>query len=289
MDDAFQIVIVILLYIIGMAINRFAKGRQDKDMQELAARLSLEYIEGGLMRSPRVAGLYDGQEVMIENVLRARRGSREQKAFFRIITHSEVPIPDSIRVHNALSFGPVTDLFSEIGEFFGIRDIPFDNSVFNDKFVIRGRNEALVKMVLNEEAQEALIGISRVNLVIQDDEIIYEDEGKAPENESRIRTILTLQKGIANRIGEIVASGGIEMEKEEAPRDIFKPKPAPVPAAFRADIPPEPEIQTVPVQGRVIRELSADIVPARSDYYPVAPLPEQLVRQLKREGYYGGD
>jgi hypothetical protein len=286
MDDFYQIIFVVLLYIIGAVINRIAKGKQDQAMKELATTLSLEYIEGGLMRKPRIAGTYEGRAVMIENVVRSR--GRDQRTFFRVVMHSEVPIPDSIRVHNALSFGPVTDLFSEIGEFFGIHDIPFDNSVFDEKFVVRGRNEGLVQAIIDPSVQESLINISRVNLVIQDDEIIYEDEGNAPEQESRIRIILTVEDRIATRIGEVAATGYPEPEEAEEPVDGFRPKPEVEPAFAHQGTVGE-KVITIDMGHRTYRVPTTDYVAERSDYYPQATSPDQMISQLRREGYYSGD
>ena len=65
MDDYYQLIFLALIYIIGMVINRAAKGKQDKAMKELASALSLEYIEGSLVRKPSVAGVYEGREVVL--------------------------------------------------------------------------------------------------------------------------------------------------------------------------------------------------------------------------------
>jgi len=283
MDDSYNIVILIIIYIIGAMINRAAKGKHDKGMQELAARLSLEYVEGGMMRKPRLAGIYENREVMIENLSRSkRRGDKDP--VFRVVMFVDIPLPDSIRVYNARSFGPVTDLFSEIGEFFGVHDIPFDNSVFDEKFVVRGRNEAIVRSVLDPAVQESLISISKANLVIQGTEIIYEDEGNAAENESRIRTIFQIQDLIAKRIADVAAVGGFEVE-EETPRDVFKPKPAQKPMEIPSDI----GLESGQAGEVVMRALEPDLVAARSDYYPQPISPDDVIIQLRREGYYTGD
>jgi len=302
-DNYYQFIFIILLYIIGAIINRVVKGRQDQAMKELGSALSLEYIEGGMMHRPRLAGTYQGRDVMVENTVHSR--GREQKPFFRVVMHTNVGIPDSIRVHNTRSFGPVTGLFTEIGEFFGVHDIPFDNSVFDEKFVVRGRNEHLVKGVLDAEVQEALINIGRVNLVIQDDEIIYEDEGNAPENESRIRLILTFEDTIAARVAEVAAKGYVEEEGVEEPIQGFKPKPKPeavqpqsvqyglpqpgLPLPTSGQTSPRPRPQITVDMGRVYKVAHSDIIASRSDYAPQVITPEKLIHQLKSEGYYGGD
>ncbi len=283
MDNFYQILFLILIYVISVVINRIAKGKQDKEMKELAATLSLDYIEGGLMHSPRVAGVYEGHTVMIENVARSR--GRDQKLFFRVMMNGDVSIPDSIRIHNALSFGPVTGLFGEIGEFFGVHDIQFDNSVFNDKFVIRGKNEALVKSVIDESVQEALINIGRVNLVIQDNEIIYEDEGSAPENESRIRIILSFEDRIATTIAQTLASGIPAEGETTGPAEGYRQRTQ-TQYAHRQ----EPARQQVTVDmGRIYKVTGSDITAPRSDYYPINVSPDSVISQLKREGYYAGE
>lgn len=282
-DSVYNIVILVVLYFIGAIINRVTRGKKDKAMQELAIRLSLDYIEGNMMRKPRVAGIYEDREVMIEDITRAGKGA-DKKLFFRVIMFTGVSLPDSIRIHNSRSFGPVTDLFSEIGEFFGIRDIPFDNSVFDDKFLVRGRNETIVKSVIDPAVQESLIGLSRVNLVAQDTEIIFEDEGMASENENRIRIILQLQDDIASTIEEVAAVKGFDVEMEERPTDAFKPKTTPEPTHTLSDV-----AAVGGLMGKAIISLDPDIKPQRSDYYPQPASPDDVIIQLKREGYYTGD
>ena len=282
-DSAYNAVILVVLYLIGAIINRVTRGKKDKAMQELAIRLSLEYVEGNMMRKPRLAGMYEDREVMIEDITRSGKGA-DKKLFFRVIMFTGVSLPDSIRIHNSRSFGPVTDLFEEIGEFFGIRDIPFDNSVFDDKFLVRGRNETIVKSVIDPAVQESLIGLSRVNLVAQSTEIIFEDEGMASENESRIRIILQLQENIASKVEEVAAIKGFDVESEESPADTFTPQTSPEPTHTLSDV-----AAVDGLMGRAIISLDPDIKPQRSDYYPQPASPDDVIIQLKREGYYTGE
>ena len=287
MEDKTQLyntIFLIVFYIIGAIINRVARGKQDTQMKELAQTLSLDYVDGNILRKPRIAGVHEGREVMIENIIRSK-GQKEKKTFFRVLTHSDVQIPDSIRIHNSLSFGPITGLFSEIGDFFGVHDIPFDNSVFDDKFVVRGRDANLVKAVISPEVQEALINLGKVNLVIQDDEIIFEQEGHAPEHESRIRSILTFENTIASKIAESLASPEFAERAVEVPVPSFRRKPQPAQQTMNIEI----NISGSARGGRMMPHPTADIIPLRSDYVPESASPDDVIAELKRGGYYTGD
>ena len=307
-DNYYQLIFIVLIYIIGAIINRVMKGKQDRAMKELGSALSLEYIEGSLVHPPRLAGTYQSREVTVENVSHSH--GREQKPFFRVVMRTSIPIPDSIRVHTSLSFGPVTGLFTEIGEFFGVHDIHFDNSVFDEKFLVRGRNELLVKAVLDAEVQEALLSIGRVNLVVQHDEIIYEDEGTAPENESRIRMILSFEDIIATQVTSVAAKGYSEEGGVPEPIEGFKPKPQatqpqptgynPLPIGFPQPGMPQPGTGQAPPRAqpqvtvdmghnKVYRVGHSDVVALRSDYAPQKVTADSLINQLKSEGYYSGD
>ena len=71
---------------------------------------------------------------------------------------------------------------------------------------------------------------------------------------------------------------------DERPTDTFKHKTTPEPTHTLSDV-----AAVGGLIGKAIISLDADIKPQRSDYYPQPASPDDVIIQLKREGYYTGD
>ncbi|MGM0555617.1 MAG: hypothetical protein ACQEVA_04475 [Myxococcota bacterium] len=137
MDIAIYIVVGGLF----LAFSMWQRVQTQEQWEGTANELGLQF-ESGLLSGPKITGRYNGAPVEIMTVTRGGKNNRKTYTVFDVGLPPQAP-PDLVVAEEGF--------FSGIGKFVGMQDIEIGDLIFDQQFVIKGKNPTRVKNFLLQD------------------------------------------------------------------------------------------------------------------------------------------
>lgn len=211
---------IFIVFIIFFVFICILRKKMFKKIKENWAKLAEELGLSFEPKAKRISGKYKEREITVSiERQHSRKGSRDS-------TMIVVPIsnPKDIRFRIYPQY-----LFDEIGKKMGWQDIEFQDSSFDQKFVVKTNNEIFTREILNYQIREKLIALEKVDINVgglgaeidinkvpgwmkkrmekflkstKADSIVFEEQGIITDSE-KIRGILDTVIDLAIRIEKV--------------------------------------------------------------------------------------
>jgi len=150
-------------------------------MKDLALSLGCKYENNA------ITGEYRNHRISIDYPVRQHthytgKGTRTDTTYYtRIQVSHKGQIDGQIEVYKQ-------GFLSTIGKALGMQDIQVGNREFDKTFIVKGKNEARVKQILDPEVQQKMLQL-KIPLVIKPDQIFHEVEGQNKDKQKIIDTL----------------------------------------------------------------------------------------------------
>lgn len=140
----------------GFFDGLFGPGR-DHTWRILADHLGGRFAEGGFFEGPHVAYRHGHWTIVLDQYTRTESSGFDDNKTERTVTHTRLRAP--VANPSGLRFKVYrTHPFSSLGAWLGFQDIVVGHPRFDNQWVIKGNNEALVRALFDEAELRRLLG-----------------------------------------------------------------------------------------------------------------------------------
>ncbi len=162
--------------------SHYNSQKKGKAWKAMADRLKLSYQTGGFFKPGRVYGPFQDYQIEVRTITRG--SGKNSKTYTQINTLAHPPLAMGLRVYRE-------GFFSSVGKVLGFQDIQTGDATFDERFIIKGRNEDAVRRLLTPNLRVAMLEYDRAvgGASIDDEGIHWEEQGIEGKTE-RIEKIL---------------------------------------------------------------------------------------------------
>lgn len=140
-----------------------------RDWDEFAKGIGLTLEPGNLFVRPRVTGNYRRRAITLDTFSRGSR--KHRKTYTRIV----LLVNNPSNIYLALY---VEDVFSKIGNFFGMADVQIGDDEIDQRFTIKSRPETFAaRLFASSNLRQKLLQARSVNLKVDGRELYFEQRG----------------------------------------------------------------------------------------------------------------
>ncbi|NLK44788.1 MAG: DUF3137 domain-containing protein [Tissierellia bacterium] len=154
---------------------------QRETWQELAEEIDGEYIEEGFWKSKKVVAKFENWTFTLDTFVRS--SGKTSTTYTRMRVPYKTKDEFKFKIYRK-------GLFSNIGKALGMQDIEIGYPDFDDKFIIKGSNEAkIVDLFSNDKIRELINNQDRILLEIRDNKGFFSPPAEEGEYELYFESI----------------------------------------------------------------------------------------------------
>ncbi len=180
--------------------------KQNEKWQVLADSLGLDYFPGSWFTKGSIAGVYKGHSVKIWVFT---KGSGKNKSTWTgVQTDLRVPMVLGLKIYREHAF-------SGLGKMLGFQDIQTGDTIFDQRFVIKGKDPAKVLQFLTPAVRQAVMTYDKVCPAgVTDDHIGWEARGVVTDLD-RLRLVINAQNLLVSSLSRQDAYNAAGLSQEE--------------------------------------------------------------------------
>jgi hypothetical protein len=150
----FFIALTIVIIVVAVRYQKRQRQRRQEALTIVAQRLGGILVAGSFWQQPKITFEYKGHAASIEYY---STGGKHPTLYTRLFFHFQRMPSLEVRVYPER-------LFSKIGKFLGGQDIQLGDVNFDDKFMIKGSDDARVKDFLNPDVRQAVFELRAMTM-----------------------------------------------------------------------------------------------------------------------------
>jgi hypothetical protein len=150
----FFITVTIVIIVLVVKHQARQRRRREEALAIVAQRLGGTLVPGSFWQQPKITFEYKSHAASIEYY---STGGKHPTLYTRLFFHFPRMPALSVRIYPE-------HFFSKIGKFLGGQDIQLGDANFDDKFMIKGSDEARVKDFLSPEARQAVFELRALTM-----------------------------------------------------------------------------------------------------------------------------
>jgi hypothetical protein len=150
----FFIALTIVIIVVAVRYQRRQRQKREEALTVVAQRLGGTLEPGSFWQQPKITFEYKGHAASIEYY---STGGKHPTLYTRLFFHFQRMPALEVRVYPER-------LFSKIGKFLGGQDIQLGDVNFDDKFMIKGSDDARVKDFLNPDVRQAVFELRAMTM-----------------------------------------------------------------------------------------------------------------------------
>lgn len=129
---------------------------------QIATEIGGEFIDGGFWKRDKLNFQHKEWTIVLDTYSRSHGNSST--------TYTRIRAP-FVNKDNLYFDIYRKSVFSDLGKFFGMQDIPIGDPYFDDAFIIKGNSEEqIVKLLKSDKLKQLFASIPKVHLKIKDDD-----------------------------------------------------------------------------------------------------------------------
>lgn len=189
---AFSVIGLIVFVLIKMSLNNSRKVRES--WAAAAHQLGADFVPGSWSKPGLIHGTFRNYRIEVTTITRG--SGKNQKTYTRVKTFTNPHLALGIRVYRE-------GFFSGVGKVLGFQDIQVGDKGFDDRFIIKGRDEEAVLRLLHSELRHRLsqydAAVGGKGLELADDALNWESRGVIKDTE-RLVWLVKCQTDLVRRV-----------------------------------------------------------------------------------------
>lgn len=144
----------VIIVVLALRHQARQRRRREESLAIVAQRLGGTLVAGGFWQQPKITYEYRSYAASIEYY---STGGKHPTLYTRLFFHLQRNVPVNVRIYPER-------LFSKIGKFLGGQDIQLGDVNFDDKFMIKGSDDARVKDFLSPDVRQAVFELRALTM-----------------------------------------------------------------------------------------------------------------------------
>jgi hypothetical protein len=150
----FFIAIAVIIIVVAVRHQARRRRRREESLAIVAQHLSGTLTAGSFWQQPKITFEYKSYAASIEYY---STGGKHPTLYTRLFFHFQKTPPLNVHIYPER-------LFSKIGKFLGGQDIQLGDPSFDDKFMIKGHDEARVKNFLSPDVRQTIFELCALTM-----------------------------------------------------------------------------------------------------------------------------
>lgn len=176
---------VVVGAVVGLFVQKALADSRAKQWELLAQELGLRYGRQGWLSTGAIVGRLGEVQVEVGTFYRGR--GKHRRIFTKIVAHLQPSLGLGLHIYRE-------GFLSEIGKVFGMQDLKTGDREFDDRFIVKGSDEARVLSLLGPDLRGALLNYERLSSYVElNDAQLYWESSGVEANREKMRAILEAQ------------------------------------------------------------------------------------------------